>query len=96
MVTGLSERLERRPKALRFLPQNEKHELSCCGDGSPEELVPTGSPALPLCSWRSEEIMYCQSAGKAAQTDPGHRTLYVLAASLTLVVIGMIAVALTA
>ncbi len=36
------------------------------------------------------------SANKAEQTDPGHRILYVLVASLALVVIGMIAVALTA
>lgn len=70
MVTGLSERLERRPEPLRFLPQNEDHELSCCGTGSPEELVLMGSPALPLCSWRSQEIMYCQSAGKAATVGP--------------------------
>lgn len=35
-------------------------------------------------------------ANTAEQGEPGHRVLYVLAASLTLVVIGMIAVALTA
>ena len=29
-----------------------------------------GSPALPLCSWRSEEIMYCQTPGKAATVGP--------------------------
>jgi hypothetical protein len=35
-------------------------------------------------------------ASIAEQTDPGHRVLYVLAASLALTAIGMIAVALTA
>jgi hypothetical protein len=35
-------------------------------------------------------------ANMAEQADAGHRVLYVLAASLALVVIGMIAVALTA
>jgi hypothetical protein len=35
-------------------------------------------------------------AGTAKHTDRGHRVLYVLVSSLGLVVIGMIAVALTA
>jgi hypothetical protein len=35
-------------------------------------------------------------ANTVEQGEPGHRVLYVLAASLALVVIGMIAVALTA
>ena len=40
--------------------------------------------------------MNISEAGTAKQTDLGHRVLYVLVFSLGLVVIGMIAVALTA
>jgi hypothetical protein len=40
--------------------------------------------------------MDISEAGTAKQTDRGHRVLYVLVFSLGLVVIGMIAVALTA
>jgi hypothetical protein len=39
--------------------------------------------------------MNTTSANKVEQTDPGHRILYVLAVSLALAVMGMIAVALT-